>query len=294
MNKEEATRLIKRFYRNDNHTENDEFIFVEACNYLIETENNTDVMTSLGGFYYDKKKFDLALKYYLMADEAGDKWAADGLGYIYYYGRVGERDYKKAFHYFSIAKENGNLEAAMKIADMYHNGYGVEKDDIKYKAILLEIYDKVKDSKDLFEPYPEVAHRLADIFIKEGHGEDAIALLNKGKSYIEQRIRYNPFRGNFIVCKRTITLLYEVVEFNKDNFNFFDLFYVLKKPNKVKLTYKGKQYIIESFFDEGEMRVKCEDKFYKSIENFLMYAMFDNKHTYVIDYEDLYFLDIID
>ncbi len=293
MTKQEADRIVERFYRNDNPNENDEFVFIEACNFLIETENDSDAMVNLGGYYYAREKYALAEKYYLMAFEAGDKWVADGLGYIYYYGRVGARDYQKAFYYFSRAKENGNMEAAMKIADMYHNGFGVEKDDEKYKAILLEIFNKIKDTNNLGEPYPEVAHRLADIYINEGHGEDAIEMLIKGKSFIEQRIRYNPFWGNFIVCRRLITLLYKVIEFDEDDFNFFDLFYVLAKPHTVKLTYHGKQYLIESFFDEGEMRVKCDGKLYKSIENFLINVLFDNKHTYVIEYEDYYLLDLI-
>ena len=293
MTKIEATRIIDKYFRNDNPSEDDEFVFTEACQFLIETENDSEAMVNLGGYYYGKEKYDLAEKYYLMAFDAGDKWAADGLGYIYYYGRVGARDYKKAFYYFSLAKDNGNLEAAMKIADMYHNGFGIDKDDEKYKAILLDIFEKIKDTNKLGDPYPEVAHRLADIYINEGHGGDASEMLIKGKSFIEQRIRYNPFWGNFIVCRRLISLLYKVIEFDEDNFNFFDLFYVLSKPHTVKLTYNGKQYLIESFFDEDAMRVKCNDKYYKSIENFLMYALFDNKHTYVIEYHDYYLLELV-
>ena len=294
MTKQEAHRIIDRYYRNDNPTGNDDFAYIEACSFLIETENDSEAMVQLGGYYYDKQKYDLAEKYYLMADSAGDTWAADGLGFIYYYGRVGERDYKKAFHYFSIAKDRGNLEAAMKIADMYHNGYGVEKDDEKYKAIIMELYDKLKNTKQLFDPYPEVAHRLADIYINEGHGEDAIDMLIQGKSYITQRIRYNAFWGNFIVCRRTVTLLYKVIPFDEDDFDFFDLFYLFREPHKVRFVYHGKQYEIESFFDEGEMRVKCGDKFYKNTENFLMNDLFDGKHTYVIEYEEYCRLEIIE
>ena len=51
--------------------------------------------------------------------------------------------------------------------------------------------------------------------------------------------------------------------------------------------------LLNHFFDEGEMRVKCDDKLYKSIENFLMTALFDGKHTYVIQYEDYPLLEII-
>ena len=89
-------------------------------------------------------------------------------------------------------------------------------------------------------------------------------------------------------------MLYKIIQFDEENFSFFDLFYVLASPHKVKLIYHGNEYIIESFFDEGEMRVKCLDRYYKSIENFLTNALFDNKHTYVIHYEDYYLLEIVE
>lgn len=171
MDKKEAQKIIKKHLNDDNPSKDDEFAFIEACNFLIETENDPDAMVHLGGYYYAKEKYHLAEKYYLMADENGNDWAADGLGFIYYYGRAGERDFKKAMYYFSIAKNRGNLEAAMKIADMYHHGYGVTKDETKYKALLLEIYEKIKGTNKLFDPYPEVAHRLGEILIKEGGGK---------------------------------------------------------------------------------------------------------------------------
>ena len=44
MTKQEAQRIIEKYSRNDNPSENDKFAFVEACNYLIETENDSDYM----------------------------------------------------------------------------------------------------------------------------------------------------------------------------------------------------------------------------------------------------------
>lgn len=292
MTSEEARKIINRFYRNDNPSKDDEFIFIEACSYLIESEADDEVMVSLGGYYYDKQKYDLAEKYYLMAFDHGNKWVADGLGFIYYYGRNGQVNYDKAFYYFSIAKDNGDDEAAMKIADMYRNGYGVKKDEEKYKSILLEIYERIKDTKKLFDVYPEISHRIAEIYINEGHGKDALPMLMKGKSFIAQRIRSNPFWGNFIVARRIVKMLYRIIDFPQYDFDFFDLFYLLKEPHKVSLYYNGKAYLIESFFDEGEMRIKCDDKYYKSVENFLMTALFESKHTYIIHHDDFYELEL--
>ena len=65
MDKNEAKRIVGRFFRNDNPTKDDEFVFTEACHYLIEVENDRDTMVNLGGYYYDKEKYDLAEKYYL-------------------------------------------------------------------------------------------------------------------------------------------------------------------------------------------------------------------------------------
>lgn len=184
----------------------------------------------------------------------------------------------------------------MKIADMYHNGYGVDKDEAKYKALLNEIYNQIKDSNQLFIPLPEVSHRLAALYIEEGQFDEIeiINMLLKAKSFIEQRIRYSPFWGNFIVCRRVITLLYKVYPFNYDDFNFFDLFYLFLKPHKIKLFYNGKIHIIESIFDEDAIRVKYNDKYFKSVENFLINALIDNKHIYVIEYEDFYRLELVE
>lgn len=293
MTKTIAKDIIDRFNNSDNLSKEDETLFIEACNFLIETEEDDEVMVNLGGYYYDKKRFDLAEKYYLMAHEKGNKWAPDGLGYIYYYGRNGERNFEKAFYYFSLAAKNGNLEAEMKIADMYKNGYGVKQDKEKYKALLLNLFYKVKDTNKLFDPYPEVAHRLADIYIAEGKEDEARKILLKANSFIEQRIRYNPFWGNLIICKRIKQLLYKVYDFDEEFMNIFDLFYLFQKPHKVVLYYGGNKYLIDAFLDNDEIRVKMGDKVYKSVEDFILNALIKNKHLYVLHYEDIYTLEFI-
>lgn len=90
-------------------------------------------MMQLGGHYYGIRRFDLALKYYEMAADFEILDAYECLGYIWYYGRTGERDYEKAFKYFQKAADGGDAIAAYKLADMYKNGYFVEKDYEKYK-----------------------------------------------------------------------------------------------------------------------------------------------------------------
>ena len=124
----EAHRIIREYYMITNPTEEDDFLYTEALSYVVEETQDPEYILELGGYYYDRRNFDLALKYYELAAAYGSDEAMLGLGYIWYYGRTGQVDYKKAFEYFSRCMEQGHLVAAYKVADMYKNGYYVEKD----------------------------------------------------------------------------------------------------------------------------------------------------------------------
>lgn len=195
MTIKEAERICGQYYRNSNPSEEDEFLYTEALDFLISTTKDPERMNELGGFYYGKRKFDLALKYYEKAAAAGNLYATSNLGYIWYYGRTGQKDYEKAFHYFDKARQMGDLVSAYKIADMYRNGYFVPKDEAKYRSILEELYPKVKDAYDLEAPLPEVFTRLAKIRTEEGKTDEALALYDEARDFLAQRILTPPFWG---------------------------------------------------------------------------------------------------
>lgn len=176
MTVKEARKIVESFDENKNLTEEDVFMFTEAMNFLIEEEHNPKDMMYLGGYYYEIKKFDLALKYYEMAATFDYDPAYECLGYIWYYGRTGERDFKKAFEYFSKLMDKGDPVSTYKVADMYRNGYYVEKDQKRYEQIIEELYPKVKDMDNVFDPVPEVFTRLARIRKSQGREEDAVDL----------------------------------------------------------------------------------------------------------------------
>ena len=176
MTVDEAKRIARSFDENKQVTEEDVFMFTEAMNFLIETFHDPGDMMYLGGYYYEQKKFDLALKYYEMAATYDYAPAYEGLAYIWYYGRTGERDFKKAFFYFSKLMDRGDPVATYKIADMYKNGYYVEKDQAKYEEIIEQLYPEVKDMHNVFDPVPEVFTRLARIRADQGRKKEAIEL----------------------------------------------------------------------------------------------------------------------
>ena len=74
------------------------------------------------------KARDAFIEYYQLS---GDPYAANTLGYIYYYGRCngGVPEYDLAFRYFSIGHAYGCYESTYKLADMFVHGYSVVKNE---------------------------------------------------------------------------------------------------------------------------------------------------------------------
>lgn len=89
--------------------------------------------------------WSLSEKYLLeLYNTTGDPYAANSLGYIYYYGRVngGIPEYKKAFKYFSFGALAGIDESRYKAADMLINGWGTEKNQDMGLNLIVDGYQE--------------------------------------------------------------------------------------------------------------------------------------------------------
>ncbi len=294
MTIKEARKIVEDFADNTKRmTEDDFFMFSEAMDFLINEEHKPQDMMYLGGVYYEMKRFDLALKYYEMAATYNHDAAYECLGYIWYYGRTGERDYKKAFTYFSKLMDKGNLVATYKVADMYKNGYYVEKSQEMYEKIIEDLYPKVKNCNMVFDPLPEVYTRLARIRKEQGRIEDAVNLYLVAKDFLAQRIRYNAFFGNLNIMKWLIDDLYELIVFDEEFFDFYDLYYLLKTPHKIIFDYEDEAYSLASVMEGEECVVNFNGKWFHSRDDFYKDACIgENKLTTI--YDDLYGFKVIE
>ena len=292
MTEKEARKIVEAFDENQNLSEEDVFMFTEAMDFLIEKNHDPRDMMYLGGYYYEIKRFDLALKYYEMAATFDYDPAYECLGYIWYYGRTGERDFKKAFEYFSKLMDKGDFVATYKVADMYKNGYYVEKNQEKYEQMIEELYPQVKDLKNVFDPVPEVFTRLAKIRTSQGREEDAVELYLYAKDFLAQRIKYNAFFGNLNIMKWLIDDLYELIEFDEEVFDFFDLYYLLKSPHKITFIYDGKEQKLESVMEGEECSVCFNGKWFHSRDDFFKEACIGNTKLTAV-YQDLYGFEVI-
>ena len=293
MTVKEAKEIVQEFDENKKPSEDEVFVFTEAMNFLIDELKNPADMMYLGGYYYEIKRFDLALKYYEMAAGFDYDPAYECLGYIWYYGRTGERDYKKAFEYFSKMMDKGNLVATYKVADMYKNGYYVDKNYDIYCKMIEDLYPQVANCKNLFDPVPEVYTRLARIRKEQGKEDEAVNLYLSAKDFLAQGIRYNAFFGNLNIMKWLIDDLYEIIEFDEEYFDFYDLYYLLKTPHKITFMYEEHEMVLESVMEGRECTVCFNGKWFRSRDDFFKDAMIDGT-TATSVYDDLYGFEVIE
>ena len=291
MNQDKAIKRLNELYKKSPLTEDEEFEYTEILAYLIEETKDTDYMVELGGFYYERRVFDKALKYYEMAYAYGNEWICEGLGYIWYYGRTGEVDYEKAFHYYSKAAELGNLRSRIKVADMYKNGYFVEKDYAKYTEIIEESKHLVENARYLNEPFPEIYTRLARIRKEQKRYEEAADLYLQAKNFLAERILYTHFFGDRNVMKWLTEDLYTIIPFNETDFDLFDLYYLLKTPVTVTFRYESRKYAVRSTETEEGTAVEFEGKWFRTIDDFFAKAVINGK-VLTDYYRDLYAFEV--
>mgnify|MGYP002622481274 FL=1 len=290
---EKAQQILDDYYDLTQPTYEDDIQLINALEYLIKETNNPEYMVELGGWYYGQKQFDLAEEYYLMAAKLDYNNAYECLGYIYYYGRVGQPDYEKAFHYYKLASDQGNLVAAYKLADMYKNGYYVQKDYPKYVQIIKDLYPKIQGATNTFDPVPEIYSRLAKIYVEEGNEDQAIQLLLIAKEFQSQRLIYSQFFGDLTIMKYIVNDLYSLIQFDPDYMDLFDLYYALQKPCKVAIEILGEDHIIEAKYEDGLFFICMDNKNYEDVDQFFLKAKI-NGEPISTQYVNVNYIEILD
>lgn len=290
---ESSKQILDDYYDLTQPTYKDDIQLINALEYLIKETNNPEYMVELGGWYYGQKQFDLAEEYYLMAAKLDYNNAYECLGYIYYYGRVGQPDYEKAFHYYKLASDQGNLVAAYKLADMYKNGYYVQKDYPKYVQIIKDLYPKIQGATNTFDPVPEIYSRLAKIYVEEGNEDQAIQLLLIAKEFQSQRLIYSQFFGDLTIMKYIVNDLYSLIQFDPDYMDLFDLYYALQKPCKVAIEILGENHILEAKYEDGLFYICMDNKNYEDVDQFFLKAKI-NGEPISTQYVNVNYIEILD
>lgn len=137
-------------------------------------EGNPICMNNMGSLYYmgrcGMKDYKKAQKYYEMSVKTGYPLSAENLGYIYYYGLDTDIDYEKAYKYFTMAALQGRIEATYKIGDMFRYGYYVEKSH-NVACIMYHRAFEMSDNDKECTCVGNVMKRMGDLYY-EGIGCD--------------------------------------------------------------------------------------------------------------------------
>lgn len=293
MNVYQAIDQVRAYWRTTNPSEDETFLYTEALNYLIREAKDPRAMMELGGYYYGQRRFDLALKYYEMAAAMDSTDAYVCLGYIWYYGRTGTIDYEKAFHYFEKAMDLGDVIAAYKVADMYRNGYYVEKDLERYRKIIETLYETLKHSSYYGDSVPEVYTRLARIRSDEGNVKEALRLYTKARKVLARRIQANPFWGNLNIMKWMIWDIYKLKDMDRSRIRLYDLYELLKTPVQVRFRFDGEQHEVETAETDGNLAIRFDKKWFRTVDDFFQKAELDGE-LLTACYDELTDFEVVD
>ena len=293
MTELQAKNIIKEYYSDTSN--GDGFMLVEALEFLIDKTKDPKYMHELAWYYASIKRVDLEEKYLMLATEYDYGPAYMELGYIYYYGQNGVVDYKKAYQSFKkgsgLCEELDKCWCTYKLADFYHNGYYVKKNEEKYRKMIEALHKKMGWPRYLSYPYPEVAYRLANIRIDDENNDDAAYLLINAKNFMGQRLKYEPFWGHIELMGNIVGALYKVQNFDYDDITFYDLFYLMDRYKSISFKYQGEIYSIETDDSMEQTAIKFGDTWFKTKQDFFEKARIDEKLLTAI-YDDLYKFEV--
>ena len=155
-----------------------------------------------------------------------------------------------------------------------------------YNGLTLEeAYEKVKNPKYTNEPFPEIAYRLAGIRTEEGKKNEAIDLLYNAKTFMTQRLYYAAFWGHIEVMGRIVRSLYELIDFNEESFDLYDIFYLENRPGKITFRKDDKKYTIK--ISEEDNEIHFDGKWYRNFLELCEKAVIDGEKITSL-YYDLY------
>lgn len=195
------------------------------------------------------------------------------------------------FSYYEKAWQKGSIIAGYKVADMYKNGYYVNKSYEKYKEIIEKLYRKVKNVEQLDAPLPEVFMRLAKIRTEEGNTEEALRLYDYAKDFLAQRIQMHSSSENLNTMKQITNDIYQLREFDEEDIWLYDLYYLPKRPVLISFCFEGSEHEILAIMEDEGIAIRFDEKWFRTVDEFFQHASLDGELLTKL-YSELYLFDV--
>ncbi|MBN6075139.1 sel1 repeat family protein [Aggregatibacter actinomycetemcomitans] len=119
---------------------------VQEMSTFVQNKLNNDELRNLARYFYQSDDVRSAFNVMRILALRGDSNAQLDLGRLYFGGDGVEKNYEKAYWWFSEAAEKGSVKALTNLGILYTGGYGVKK-NLEYGINLLEQAAEVSDSQ---------------------------------------------------------------------------------------------------------------------------------------------------
>ena len=288
MTKDEALKFINDSVANGDLQEDDKFIVTEALDYMIRETGEQKYMVYLGEIYLADEHYELARKYFEMASAKKSMSADEYLGMMWSEGLTGEIDYEKAYQYYDSAMIMGSFVGLYKLADMYRYGLYVEEDYDMFCEMIEGAHNFLKDTEWLDRPLPEINLRLAEIRLRDDDMDSAFELLMDAKDFLAERMIHDMYPDDIDKMEEVIGELYQLIDIDDMDlsvFELYDMFEILSVPCRFGFTFNGKRHWVESVYEDHEIVVNFEGKWYRSIKGLIKDARIDGVRLTTVPYD---------
>lgn len=276
-------RAMSEFYRLDNPSEEEQFVFTEAMDCIIrDSEEPADIEAAsfnLAMYYRNIKDFQLEKKYLEICEKQGSDICKEPLGLIWYYGYCGDTDYKKAYKLFTECNTRRGL---MMIADMYYYGQYVERDFNKCREIIDGLFVDVECERhderfQISTLFPEISLRFVKLDIEEKENDEFdLDCILAARRILSYRQMHRPFWGNIQTMKEIIDVTDEICQ-DRGCTDVYNLLSFDVGTGTILFDYDGKNYQIDIFRDFEDTVYQFEGKWYRGPVDFLEKVQINQK-----------------
>ena len=171
----EAKEKIIEYCKNPlGMNEEDHFVLNELCRFVYEETGDTSYLIERSDrMVADPRHLE---KIYLLSINNGQEYNCYLLANLYASGKLGSFDYEKAYEYYLRAAKTQRIGdgtsiddsvtdfhnlAKLELAKMYKNGLYVKKDYDRYRKIINEVYEEIKDQSWKDYRYEELFEKMA-------------------------------------------------------------------------------------------------------------------------------------
>lgn len=279
--------------------ENDAFLYEEALRYLIDTgDPDANVcMVNLAGFYYDREEYELALKYYEMAIDAGESNCCYNAGIMHYYGHGVKTDYEKAYRCFIRGEVLSMVDACkIMIAVMYKHGHFVRKDYARYCEMIDDMFYGVINRERGYQSIaiPALFFHAAEIRREQGRYEVALSIYEEAlKEWKETLWRWIDRKEVLLLISGIVHGMHKITSNVREEMDLYDLIVVLEHPCRVAFSIDDKEYLVEAHDESNTVSVEFDGKWYRSSLEFIKDAEIDEDRisSYQDEITDIRILD---